>query len=98
MLAVKGIYDGKVAYPNQPVSITGRQEVIITFLEPEAQQQLKAEGKVNLSPVAKETMVLKTPKDTTLEERMKAFNSIIGIIKGCTMTLEEARAERLARQ
>jgi hypothetical protein len=34
MLAVKGIYDGKVAVPDQPVSVTGRQEVIITFLDP----------------------------------------------------------------
>jgi hypothetical protein len=37
-------------------------------------------------------------KDTTRENRMAALNRITGILSGNTMTLEEAREERLARQ
>jgi len=34
MYAVKAIYDGVNFTPTQPISIKGRHEVIITFLEP----------------------------------------------------------------
>jgi hypothetical protein len=37
-------------------------------------------------------------KDTTREKKMAALNRITGILSENTMTLEEAREERLARQ
>jgi hypothetical protein len=43
MFAVKGIYDGKAAIPERPVSITGWQEVIITFLKPIHAQTIHTE-------------------------------------------------------
>ncbi|GHV51977.1 hypothetical protein AGMMS49579_08500 [Spirochaetia bacterium] len=87
MLAVKGIYDGAVARPKETVPFTEDYNVVITFLEPSVST---ARQNVNRD--------VKTPENTSLEERMNAAHSLIGIIKGSTMTLEEARAERLARQ
>ena len=34
MYAVKAIYDGVTFKPVQPISVKGRHEVVITFLEP----------------------------------------------------------------
>ena len=34
MYAVKAIYDGVNFNPKQPISVSGRYEVVITFLEP----------------------------------------------------------------
>jgi len=34
MYAVKAIYDGVNFKPRQPISVTGKYEVVITFLEP----------------------------------------------------------------
>jgi len=34
MYAVKAIYDGINFKPKQPISVSGRYEVVITFLEP----------------------------------------------------------------
>jgi predicted DNA-binding antitoxin AbrB/MazE fold protein len=34
MYAVKAIYDGVNFKPKQPISVKGRHEVVITFLEP----------------------------------------------------------------
>ena len=37
-------------------------------------------------------------KDTDRERKIAALNRITGILSGSTITLEEARAERLSRQ
>ena len=34
MYAVKAIYDGVTFKPKQPISVKGKHEVVITFLEP----------------------------------------------------------------
>jgi len=34
MYAVKAIYDGVTFKPRQPISVSGKYEVVITFLEP----------------------------------------------------------------
>jgi hypothetical protein len=81
MLAVKGIYDGKVAVPNQPVSITGqRQEVIITFLEPAHTQTIHT-AKIDA---------------TAKDERIAIAKSLFGILPS-SVSDDEIRAERLRR-
>ena len=35
MQAIKAVYDGNNFMPRQPIPVSGRCEVIITFLEPE---------------------------------------------------------------
>jgi hypothetical protein len=91
MFAVKGIYDGTVVRPKEAVPFTENYDVIITFLEPTVHKSEQNTGNAG-------AIDFKTPENTSLEERMDAAHSIIGIIKGNTMTLEEARAKRLARQ
>ena len=34
MYSIKAIYDGKNFKPKQPISVSGKYEVVITFLEP----------------------------------------------------------------
>jgi len=34
MYAIKAIYDGVTFKPKQPISVSGKYEVVITFLEP----------------------------------------------------------------
>jgi hypothetical protein len=86
MFAVKGIYDGKTVYIKDSVPIRKRCDVVVTFLETETQETPKAES------------IFRDPKDISREEKLAALNSIVGIIKDNTMTIEEAREERLARQ
>ncbi|MCL2501426.1 MAG: DUF2281 domain-containing protein [Defluviitaleaceae bacterium] len=38
MYAVKAIYDGTTFKPKQPISVKGRYDVVITFLEPVAEE------------------------------------------------------------
>ena len=64
MLAVKGIYNGKTAIPEEPVSVKGWQEVIITFLRPIHTQTIYSE-KTDVS---------------TNEERIAMAKSLFGIL------------------
>jgi hypothetical protein len=64
MLAVKGIYDGKAAIPEEPVSIKGWQEVIITFLR----------------PIHTQTIHPETTDVSTNEERISMAKSLFGIL------------------
>jgi hypothetical protein len=36
--------------------------------------------------------------DHNIEERRAALNSLVGILKGCDLDLDKAKAERLSRQ
>jgi hypothetical protein len=78
MFAVKGIYDGTVARPQEAVPFTGDYEVVITFLKPNP--------------------AVDPEKERRIQKKQRALDSLVGILKGNTMTLEEARDERLARQ
>ncbi|GHU84796.1 hypothetical protein FACS189473_2890 [Spirochaetia bacterium] len=93
MLAVKGIYDGKAAYPNQPVSITGRQEVIITFLE-SAHTQTADDTSVIDTAVAGMTPA---EKQKRIQEKRAVLESLIGLVPA-DVDEDAIKAERLARQ
>ena len=43
MYAVKAIYDGVNFKPRQPISVSGKYEVVITFLEPVKEDTANAE-------------------------------------------------------
>jgi hypothetical protein len=95
MLAVKGIYDGKVAVPDQPVSITGRrQEVIITFLEP-VHTQAAGDNPAFITANANESPAEKLKR---IQEKRAILESLVGICADIPLSLDEIRAERLARQ
>jgi hypothetical protein len=72
MLAIHGIYDGKVVVPKGKIP-QGTREVIITFPDTEDDEL----------PVA---------------EKLTALRRITGIAAGNTMTLDEIKAARLAKQ
>ncbi|GHV01503.1 hypothetical protein AGMMS49521_1890 [Campylobacterota bacterium] len=77
MYAVKGYFDGKTISVLQPIPVSGAYDVVVTFLEPAANQP---------------------PQNASVKERKAALDSLVGIIKGNTITLDEAKAERLARR
>ncbi|MHC6203639.1 hypothetical protein ACYULU_10650 [Breznakiellaceae bacterium SP9] len=91
MFAVEGIYDGNVITVKQPVPYQEAYDVVVTFLKPVTHQN--------------STMVVKTAIDDTeaekqkrIKEKMDALNSLVGIIKGADVSIEDARNDRLARQ
>ena len=43
MQSIKAIYDGEGFLPSQPVPVQGRYEVIITFVEPAEQNEVRHE-------------------------------------------------------
>ncbi|GHU66500.1 hypothetical protein FACS189447_07490 [Spirochaetia bacterium] len=93
MLAVKGIYDGKAAYPNQPVSTTGRQEVIITFLDPvhiQTTDDNSAIGTVSAEMTQAE-------KQKRIQEKRAFLESLIGLVP-VDVDEEAIKTERLAQQ
>jgi hypothetical protein len=92
MLAVKGIYDGKVAVPDQPVSVMGRQEVIITFLEPVVHRQERKEILNSLAGLVPDNV----DEDAIKAERLAIANSLFGILPS-TVSDDEIRTERLKR-
>ena len=82
-----------MAIPSQPVSIAGRQEVIITFLEP-----INTKTAVNSSAIVTdgidETQITKLK---CVQEKQKILNSLIGLIPG-DIDENAIKAQRLARQ
>ena len=112
MFAVKGIYDGKVVVPSQPVSVTGRQEVIITFLDPHSTQTNNT-AKINVDDTAERVEIAKSllgilPSTITdeevrearlkrVEEKRKILDSLVGLVPS-DIDENAIKAERLARQ
>jgi hypothetical protein len=73
MLAVQGIYDGKVVVPKGKIPCTGTRDVIITFPD------------INND-------------ELSVAEKLNALQQLVGIAAGNTMTLDDIKTERLARQ
>ncbi|MCL2445495.1 MAG: DUF2281 domain-containing protein [Oscillospiraceae bacterium] len=70
MYAIKAIYDGVNFKPKQPISVHGKYEVVITFLEPIDQQT-----KVNL-PFKRGCMKGKMRLDSDFDAPLEDFNEI----------------------
>jgi hypothetical protein len=73
MLAVQGIYDGKVVVPKEKIPYNGIRDVIITF--PDIDND-----------------------ELTTAEKLNALQQLVGIAVGNTMSLDDIKTERLARQ
>jgi hypothetical protein len=73
MLAIEGVYDGKVVVPKGKVPFKGTRDVIITF--PDIDNE-----------------------ELTVAEKLDALQQLVGIAAGNTMTLDDIKAARLARQ
>ncbi|GMO37976.1 MAG: hypothetical protein Ta2B_17690 [Termitinemataceae bacterium] len=93
MLAVKGIYDGKAAYPNQPVSITGRQEVIITFLD--TVHTKTADDNSAISAAGAE--MIQAEKQKRIQEKLAVLESLIGLVP-VYVDEDAIKTERLSLQ
>jgi hypothetical protein len=83
MLAVKGIYDGKVARPKEAVPFTENYDVVITFLEPSSKQI--PEPAVDLD------------KQQRIQEKRAILESLVGLVPS-DVDEDAIKAERLARQ
>jgi hypothetical protein len=88
MFAVEGIYDGNVVTVKQPVPYQEAYDVVVTFLRPSTHQN-------NLLGFADANQA---EKEKRIHEKRAALDSLVGIIKGATVSIEDARNERLARQ
>jgi hypothetical protein len=82
MFAVKGVYDGKVAKPQEAVPFSEDYEVVITFLKPSLL----------------DTPAVDTEKQHHIPDKRGALDRLVGCMKGNTMTIEDAKNARLARQ
>jgi hypothetical protein len=83
MFAVKGIYDGFVARPQEAVPFKGNYDVVITFLEPSAKQTTEV-------PVDVE-------KRKRIQEKRAILESLAGLVPS-DIDEDAIKAERLARQ
>ncbi len=84
MLVVTGFFDHEKFIPDNPVVFPQKKKVVITI----------EEEKDSINGVLPATIDL--PRER--EERLAALNRITGVISGSSMTLEEARMNRLNRQ
>jgi hypothetical protein len=73
ILAVHGIYNGKIVVPKETIPYKGTRDVIITF--PDIDND-----------------------ELTEVEKLNALQQLVGIAEGNNMTLDDVKAERLARQ
>jgi len=89
MLAVHGLYENGIVRIMEPVPSCENCEVIVTFLP--AAYDVKHVKRGN-------DLLLSNPKLNTKKEKLDAINSLIGICKGSTLTLDDIKTERLKRQ
>jgi hypothetical protein len=89
MLAVQGLYENGTVRIMEPVPNYPKCEVIVTFL-PAAYnaEQIRRDDELFLS----------NPKLNTKKEKLDAIDSLIGICKDSTLTLDDIKTERLRRQ
>jgi hypothetical protein len=85
VFAIKGIYDGNTFTVDRPVLVAGKHELIITFLETDRHD-------------VKFDVRFRKPQDIPLDEKLAAYKRLVGLTAQNPVSLEEARAERLARQ
>jgi len=89
MLAVHGLYEKGTVRIIEPVNYFEKCDVIVTFLPP----------KYNTEYVTPDDeFVLSDPKSNTVKEKFDAIDSLIGICKDNTLTLNDIKTERLNRQ
>jgi hypothetical protein len=89
MLAVHGLYENGVVRIKEPVPDYEHCEVIVTFLPTSYNvEQIKRD----------ERFILSNPKLNTKQEKLDAIDSLLGICKGNTLTLDDIKTERLKRQ
>ena len=90
MLAVHGLYEKGVVRIKEPVPDYENCEVIVTFLPTTAYnvEQIKRD----------DGLILSNPKLNTEKEKIDAIDSLLGICKGNTLTLDDIKTERLKRQ
>ncbi len=84
MLIVTGIFDHETFIPDNPVAIPQKKKVVVTI----------EEERDSINGVLSAAIDL--PRER--EERLAALTRITGVISGHSMTLEEARMQRLSRQ
>jgi len=89
MLAVQGLYENGIVRITEPVPNCEKCEVIVTFLP----------ATYDVNHVARESdFLLSDPKLTTEKEKLDAIDSLLGICKGNTLTLNDIKTERLKKQ
>jgi predicted DNA-binding antitoxin AbrB/MazE fold protein len=86
MFAVKAIYDGSVAKPQEAVPFKENYDVVITFLEL-SQKQTKEVKEISVD----------LEKQKRIQEKRAILESLVGICADIPLSLDEIRAERLAR-
>jgi hypothetical protein len=94
MFAVKGVYDGTTVTLDQPVPITGKHEVIMTFLD-------TGNADKNVPETASKAQFdlrFKLPREVPVEEKLAAFNRLIGLTAKNPVSIKAAREERISRQ
>jgi len=89
MLAVHGLYEKGTVRIIEPVQNLEKCEVIVTFLS-------TAYNTEQVRPDAE--FILSNPKSNTEKEKFDAIDSLIGICKGNTLTVNDIKNERLKRQ
>ena len=90
MFAVQGVYIDGAVIINEPVPVQEKYDVVVTFLKPAERREFVVEELTGIT--------LKEPDTTSLEEKIAALKKLSGIAAGNTMTLDEIKAARLARQ
>ncbi len=88
MLVVTGIFDDEKFIPDNPVVIPQKKKVVVTI------EEEKDDVRRSLFGVLPSNIDL----DKEHEEKLAALNRITGVISGNSMTLKEARMNRLSRQ
>ncbi|GHU55364.1 hypothetical protein FACS189442_2850 [Spirochaetia bacterium] len=106
MLAVKGIYDGKVVVPKEAVPFKENYDVVITFLEPSSKQipespvDLDKQQRIQEKRVILESLAGLVPSDVDENaikmERLAMAESLFGILPS-SIGDDEIRTERLKR-
>jgi len=89
MLAVQGLYENGVIRIKEPVPNYEKCEVIVTFLP----------AVHDTERITRDSdFLLSHPKFNTKKEKFDAIDSLRGICKSNTMTLNDIKTDRLKRQ
>jgi hypothetical protein len=90
MFAVQGIYNNGAVTIDEPVPVQEKYDVIVTFLKPTERPGAVFEGSAGIE--------IQDPDQTPAAEKLAALQKLTGIAAGNTMTLDDIKAARLARQ
>jgi hypothetical protein len=89
MFAMRGIYEHGAVRIEEPAAVQTKYDVIVTFLQPADRQE----------PIsAADGIEIRNPDEIPAAEKLAVLQRLSGIAAGNTMTLDDIKAARLARQ